>query len=187
LFPACQKVSEISIVRCPGDEGVNILQLVRDHIAGRQHMSITFESPKSRDEFWSVLEKTLDEPQSLFVYWAELKAHRRCEIASTLPSLDPLLPLISASNFPLSADHRLFVLVQHNTLRGVMANMSILIHLAGRPVEGWANFYTEDLPFPPGADSPLALRHTSFQKCTPHEAWIDVIPYPALRDNIIKD
>ncbi len=92
----------------------------------------------------------------------------------------------SVFEFPLSVDHELFVLIQHNALRGAMANMSILLHLNGRPFEGWVDFYTEDLPTP-SDNAPPSLQPTSLQKTVSHESWVDIIPYPVMRDNILKD
>ena len=65
--------------------------------------------------------------------------------------------------------------------------MSILLEAAGDPVEGWAAFEADDLHIPAEADVPSCLKPTSLQNSIPHEAWIDVLPYPALRDNIIKN
>jgi Domain of unknown function (DUF3425) len=88
-------------------------------------------------------------------------------------------------NFPLSIDHKLFVLIQHNTLRGMLTNMSILVRLNGQEFQGWDDFYTEDLPIPP-EESPPSLKYTSLQKKVAHEAWIDTIPWPRMRDNVIR-
>ena len=115
----------------------------------------------------------------------------QCVRPMNLPSPDiagnnPQGPCISAFEFPLSADHRLFVLIQYNALQGCMANMSILLNLNGRPLEGWADFYTEDLPAPPES-APVSLRPTSLQKAIPHESWVDTIPCAAMRDNILSN
>ncbi|KAH8694109.1 hypothetical protein BGW36DRAFT_384390 [Talaromyces proteolyticus] len=88
-------------------------------------------------------------------------------------------------DFPLSLDHTLFVLIQHNALRGVLTNMAILLRLNGQDFQGWADFYTEDLALPT-QESPPSLQFTHLQKTVSHESWIDVIPSASLRDNIIK-
>ena len=92
----------------------------------------------------------------------------------------------STFEFPLPVDHRLFVLIQHNALRGVPANMSILLQLNGRYLEGGADFYTEDLPTLPH-NAPPSLQSTYLQKTVSHESWIDVIPCATMRDNILKN
>ncbi|EED15693.1 hypothetical protein TSTA_051290 [Talaromyces stipitatus ATCC 10500] len=88
-------------------------------------------------------------------------------------------------DFPMSLDHKLFVLIQHNTLRGILTNMAILIRLSGRDFEVWDDFYTEDLSSPP-ENSPPCLQFTYLQRTTPHESWIDVVPSATMRDNIIR-
>ena len=62
--------------------------------------------------------------------------------------------------------------------------MSILLHLNGHSLEGWADFYLEDLP-PPSDTAPVSLRPTQLQKTISHETWVDILPYPAMRDNIL--
>lgn len=152
-------------------------QQIRDHVSGRQRLPLTFELPQSRFAFWTALE-TLGEAQGSFAYWGEVRAQLKREL--TMQSLCNF-------NSPLSVDHELFVLIQHNAIRGVMANMSLLLQQNGNSFTDWDDFYTEDLPTPPSdVNSPPCLRPTYFQKTIPHESWIDVIPYPALRDNIIK-
>lgn len=197
-------------------------QVAQDHVSGRQRLPVKFELAESRLSFWAALE-TLGEHQSLFAYWAELKAHRKREIASGLllqhssliPQLRALLNPYSHDNqvagarsveffnpslaggilhsqyslrieFPFSADHQLFSLIQYNALRGALTNMSILLFLNGRELEGWADFDTEDLLTLPD-NAPFSLQPTSLQKTVRHESWVDVIPYAILRDNIIRN
>lgn len=150
-------------------------------MSGRKRLPVAFELPQSRLAFWAALE-TLGEPQSIFAYWAELRAHRKREITSAL-TRDRCT---SAFKFPLSVDHRLFVLIQHNALRGVMTNMSILLHLNGQPFEGLVDFYTEGLSTPPD-NGPSSLQPTYLQKTITHESWIDVIPWATMRDNVIRN
>ncbi|OKL55354.1 hypothetical protein UA08_09417 [Talaromyces atroroseus] len=88
-------------------------------------------------------------------------------------------------DFPLTLDHELFVLIQHNTLRGLLTNMAILVRLSGQDFQGWDDFYTEDLPTPP-EESPPSLQFTSLQKKVSHETWIDTIPWANMRDNVIR-
>jgi len=190
---------------------MSLLQLVQDHVSGRQRMPIAFELAESRLAFWTATLETLGEPQSIFAYWAELRGQRKREILSTLLAQNPLaLPLhalqsqydpnnqaslvkciqairqcTSSFEFPLSIDHQLFTMIQYNALRGVMTNMSILLHLNGRPLEGWADFYIEDLPTPPD-HAPPSLQPTYLQKIVKHESWVDIIPYSVMRDNILR-
>ncbi|KAH6675812.1 hypothetical protein B0J14DRAFT_561516 [Halenospora varia] len=159
------------------DKNALLRQLVHDHVRGRQRMPVMFELPQSRDAFWRVLESCLDEPQSIFAYWAELKAQRKreiaftptlqecpadtypspeslaSEVASIRPSDDELLDIFldqfqPPMYTPFSSDHQLFVTIQYNALRGCMANMSILLGLKGNPVDNRAEVFVEDLPIP---------------------------------------
>ena len=172
-------------------------------------MPTTFESPQARLALWTALE-TLGESQGTFAYWAELRSQRKSEIASVALSLNQSLAMQTAHpddmqfvnilfphmiprshglpsvRFPLSADHQLFLLIQHNVLRGAMTNMSILLDLNNHPLKGWDDFYTEDLAVQPDKVPP-SLRPTDLQKAISHEAWIDVLPDGVLRDNILKN
>lgn len=217
-----QKDANNLVVERPASGDISFRQMIQYHVSGLQRLPVSFELPQSRDALWKALE-TLGEPQSIFAYWAELRAQRKSEIMSSILSqLPPLTPCLHALqshssrnnqtdavlsthvinqyltdetvhgqcnpivDFPLSMDHQLFISIQHNALRGVMTNMSILLHLNGHTLEGWADFYTEDLPIPPD-DAPPSLHLTSLQKIVPHESWIDVIPYAGMRDNILRN
>jgi hypothetical protein len=86
--------------------------------------------------------------------------------------------------FPLSLDH-LLTLIQFNVYRAALTHMSILSiptlsscdiepRVAASPV----------LPLP--ACLPPALLPTELQRYTPHKSWVDLIPFPAMRDNMIR-
>lgn len=177
-------------------------------------MKITFERSQSRETFWTVV-KTLGQSQGTLAYWAELRALRKKNIITrilppemtasshtntqshdvdalvSIHSLNQFLQIVSqyehnlAFETSLSLEHELFMSIQYNSLTGVMTNMFILLRLVGRPFDGWADFYTEDMPIPP-PQTPETLKFTQIQKTIPHESWIDPIPYAALRDNIIR-
>lgn len=109
-----------------------------------------------------------------------------------LLSLGPTLDILHNPdtwkfNFPLSADHQLFSMIQYNTLRGTMMNMSILLNSKNspRPFQGWADFYGEGISIH-CEDIPPALAPTHLQKTICHESWIDIIPSAEMRDNIIR-
>jgi hypothetical protein len=67
-----------------------------------------------------------------------------------------------------------------------LSNIILLLRLQGRPVQGFEDFDLDDVPAPPNA-APPALQATDLQRTVPHELWIDTIPYPVLRDNIIRN
>jgi len=105
-----------------------------------------------------------------------------------LDSMEKLLLArgISTFGYPLSIDRQLFVSIQYNTFRGALSNLMLLLELQGRPIRGFEDFDLEDLPAPPNT-APPALQATELQKAIPHDFWIDTIPYPVLRDNIIRN
>ncbi|EXJ89101.1 hypothetical protein A1O3_02165 [Capronia epimyces CBS 606.96] len=90
--------------------------------------------------------------------------------------------------FPLSADHCLITLVQYNVLRAILYNMATLSLLDHLPsVECHAMFGISGLKVGqlPAGEIPIDLQPTPLQKCTPHPVWIDALPFPAMRDNLI--
>jgi hypothetical protein len=128
--------------------------------------------------------------------------------------MDIDMPDATRFTFPLSPDHQLLVLVQFNVLRGLLTNMSILSLLHTLPAECGAVLYTDAVqpqqriqhpaspfssspsssssspnttPFPPNPSSlPLSLRPTALQCVIPHDAWIDAVPWPGMRDALVR-
>lgn len=140
-----------------------------------------------------------------FSYWEQLKAERE---GSTVPEpvdletsafthrlIPPMIPYLPATGlnegdeftgfrFPLSPDHQLIVLVQFNTLRAVLTNLSILSLQHIMPAECGAVFNIACLPEAPSTIPP-SLECTALQRSIPHDPWIDMIPFPAMRDNVL--
>jgi len=96
--------------------------------------------------------------------------------------------------FPLSSDH-LIVIIQLNVLRGSLYNRALLTNYLNRPIpESYECSSAEpslhlSLP-PPTTDInspsfPPCFYPTQLQLTIPHEEWIDIIPHPKWRDNII--
>lgn len=144
-----------------------------------------------------------------FSYWERLAAERKgcsppehTKLDTTSYStrlIPPMIPYLSpftneyvgegeyASiefNFPLSVDHQLIVLVQFNALRGMLTNLSILSLLHRMPTECGGIFNIACLPESPPA-IPQSLQPTELQQAIPHDIWIDMIPFPAMRDNLL--
>ncbi|KAI0403438.1 hypothetical protein F4802DRAFT_289361 [Xylaria palmicola] len=94
---------------------------------------------------------------------------------------DTTLPQIF---FPLSPDHRLLVLIQLNVFRAMLTNMSMLRLLERLPMECGMVLYGKDFPPPPEV-LPPSLQETWLQRTTPHDMWLDIVPCPKLRDNIL--
>ncbi|KAI5926014.1 hypothetical protein F4810DRAFT_657109 [Camillea tinctor] len=138
-------------------------------------------------------------------YWADLwrpvelanKQHRSILDHDLSRQISPIIPYLDDNDddtesdftpsfsFPISPDHKLIVLVQYNVLRALLTNMRILSLLDRLPAEcvGALNF--KDLPPPPDS-IPHSLRYTELQKTIPHDPWIDIIPWPTLRDNLLR-
>ncbi|KEY74474.1 hypothetical protein S7711_04509 [Stachybotrys chartarum IBT 7711] len=94
-----------------------------------------------------------------------------------------LLPKTSSNSrliFPLSSDH-LIILVQLNTLRAVMT-INRLVSKEHYDCAGGAILI---LPLDGLPDAPPNLSPTLMQATVPHEDWIDIMPHPVWRDNLI--
>ncbi len=107
--------------------------------------------------------------------------------------IPPVIPYIDGSrpvrpfSFPLSPDHQLITLIQYNLLRGMLTNMAIVSILDTIPAECGAVFtIPPSLLFEAPASPPPGLRATPLQKSTAHPLWIDAMPDPAMRDNLIR-
>ncbi|KAL7905309.1 hypothetical protein GGI35DRAFT_144020 [Trichoderma velutinum] len=114
-------------------------------------------------------------------------------VAKELPT-PPLLCgayFVSARNLLLSADHRLLTLVHNNIIRGLTANASLLNY-------PWSTVCQDDAlssfsPPNPNLDLsitqshvPVSLHPTSLQYEETHHPWLDLIPSPRFRDNLLR-
>lgn len=108
--------------------------------------------------------------------------------------IPPLIPYLDSSTparstwtitFPLSPDHHLLTLMQYNVLRATMTNLAILSLLDALPLEcRAARELIELLPTPDSI--PPTFRPTPLQLSVPHGYWIDALPVPEMRDNLIR-
>lgn len=107
----------------------------------------------------------------------------------------PLLPcgayFVSARNFLLSADHRLLTLVHNNIIRGLAANASLLNYPWSTVCQDAA--LSSFSPHAPNMDFPVTQSHlpdnlhpTPLQYEETHHPWLDLIPSPRFRDNLIR-
>ncbi|KAI1089954.1 hypothetical protein F5B19DRAFT_352127 [Rostrohypoxylon terebratum] len=140
-----------------------------------------------------------------FTYWERLEAHlneiypyprqssasisrdRGRIIIPMIPYLDSAHPLnsnIPDFAFPISADHRLIVLIQYNVLRAFMTNMSILSILHRIPLECGGALNIKYLPSAPDSIPP-SFEETLLQRQIAHDVWIDTFPWPNMRDNLL--
>lgn len=87
--------------------------------------------------------------------------------------------------FPLSPDH-LITLLQYNALRGGMIN-SQLLYGPNADQESECSAESVLLPPPPSLrEIPWTLYPTHLQQTVAHEKWIDIVPHPVWRDNMIR-
>ncbi|EXJ65426.1 hypothetical protein A1O7_01767 [Cladophialophora yegresii CBS 114405] len=110
------------------------------------------------------------------------------------PSLDTVI-------FPLCPDH-LIVLLQYNVLRASLVNRGYIARLpahtqtrahAGGESAEWSSTTVACLPNIDVDVSdldlsrllPPSLHPTRLQRTVKHAAWIDILPHPVLRDNLI--
>ncbi|KAH8690000.1 hypothetical protein BGW36DRAFT_390057 [Talaromyces proteolyticus] len=91
--------------------------------------------------------------------------------------------------FPLSSDH-LIPLLQFNVLRGLLTLRHLLSPI--RPQDSQPNecssaalYVLPDISSCPES-LPEALKPTYLQQTVPHEEWVDSIPHPVWRDNVIQ-
>lgn len=102
----------------------------------------------------------------------------------------PASTSISTIIFPLSSDH-LITLIQYNVLRGCLQNRQLLDLAEGVGLRCSVYSSTDVHVFPQSKDAqlgklPPCLRPTQIQQMNPHPRWIDILPHPAMRDNLIR-
>ena len=116
-------------------------------------------------------------------------ANARMKNRSPLLPITPAVTKLDGIVLPLSSDH-LIILLQFNVLRGCLTNRQLLSNLQSIPIP------TDDSPAPAprifpslGTSSlkslPPSLHPTHLQLTVPHEHWVDILPHPILRDNLI--
>lgn len=93
--------------------------------------------------------------------------------------------------FPPSSDH-LITLIQYNVLRASTANLKLLnlIKASNTTAESGVaviEIVTELAPCSPNGEPliPPLLQPTLIQRTIKHNRWIDIIPHPVWRDNLI--
>lgn len=115
------------------------------------------------------------------------------ELLDLQKPLIPKLPKGSAESdrvpdlvamFPLSTDH-LIPLLQYNTLRGCLTNRQLL-NIASENIRLCVDTNLNVLPMPSNQQTvPPTLLPTATQSKVEHEDWVDLIPCPKWRDNVL--
>ena len=90
--------------------------------------------------------------------------------------------------FPLSSDH-LITLLQYNVLRACLVNQDFISRLQLQDEERSSTALTVLPKYEASIVAellPQSLRPTELQTTIPHAAWIDILPHPVVRDNLIR-
>lgn len=104
---------------------------------------------------------------------------------SSRTAVPPTCPTLPEAILVLSADHCLLTLVHYNVLRAVLSNLSILSLLSNFPPTCGPLLNIPSFGVVPPHLIPPDLQPTPLQNQTPHPFWIDAIPFPGMRDNLI--
>lgn len=103
--------------------------------------------------------------------------------------IPPVIPSTSFStftlHFPLSPDHYLITLIQYNVFRAILTNFSLCSLLSTVPNTCTNTSLIPLIPTP--SSPPPTFFPTPLQLSQPHSVWIDSIPCPRLRDNLIRE
>ncbi|KAH7154246.1 hypothetical protein DER46DRAFT_561271 [Fusarium sp. MPI-SDFR-AT-0072] len=97
----------------------------------------------------------------------------------------------------ISVDHRLLHLISYNVCRGMMTNKKIMrlfaefiIEFDFPTLEPQSKTYCDIAIVRPidreHLTLPTRLEPTQIQMSSPHPCWIDIFPFPELRDNLIR-
>ncbi|KAH6967590.1 hypothetical protein BKA56DRAFT_697512 [Ilyonectria sp. MPI-CAGE-AT-0026] len=107
-------------------------------------------------------------------------------VSPTTAYVHPALPPLPFT-FPLSSDHLLH-LIQYNVFRALISNKRILNTLPSDPTACPANGpYCDDTTlYPLNPNIPSSLVPTTLQQTRYHSIWINIIPFPRMRDNLIQ-
>ncbi|KAJ6124015.1 hypothetical protein N7471_011332 [Penicillium samsonianum] len=131
----------------------------------------------------------LDEPDHIPSQGISLASERATTTSfSLLPPHTPPLNLDPQPfTFPLSSDHLLH-LIQYNVFRALISNMRTLNTLpAHSTICTMASPCRDDTAlYPLERDIPPSLIPTALQQTRYHSTWINVIPFPRVRDNLIR-
>jgi hypothetical protein len=91
-------------------------------------------------------------------------------------------------HFPLAPDYRLITLVQYNLLRAIMTNMAMLSLIDHVPVDCTASRQImTTMTTDKVSVVPESLQPTELQRMIQHDIWVDIIPCPIMRDNVLRN
>jgi hypothetical protein len=139
----------------------------------------------------SISDKTTSEP--LIPHWSE--SHQRVVLLpGQAQASKAVLPFTTTPTtldrvtFPLCPEN-LLTLLQYNVLRACFLNRSFIsrLHQQDQEAASTALVVLPDLPLEVLSTLlPESLHPTLLQRSVPHASWIDILPHPRLRDNLIR-
>ncbi|EWG53477.1 hypothetical protein FVEG_17127 [Fusarium verticillioides 7600] len=117
--------------------------------------------------------------------WVRSETHRLIppllQYSAFTGAIQPPRPIV----FPLSADHCLITLVQYNVVRALLQNMSLLSLLHHLPPGCRSSFGVSEIDTIAVKHIPSDLQATSLQRMRTPPFWINALPFPKLRYNLI--
>ncbi|KAF2688327.1 hypothetical protein K458DRAFT_414112 [Lentithecium fluviatile CBS 122367] len=137
------------------------------------HTQVAFPAPKP----------TAQKPPLIPPLLPYVKLDRPSCLPQPSPSFVHAPPIITLK-FPLSPDHHLITLIQYNVFRAVMTNFILTGQLHTLREECSVIAALPMLHNPP-ATPPPTFAPTGLQMRVRHSQWIDSVPCPRLRDNLI--
>ncbi|KAM0249150.1 hypothetical protein ACHAQJ_009189 [Trichoderma viride] len=97
----------------------------------------------------------------------------------------------SAQHLILSADHQLLTLVHNNIIRGLVTNANLLFYPWSTICQD--NSLSSFCPHRPELNLPAlhsslpsCLQATALQRKEKHHPWLDLIPFPRFRENVLR-
>ncbi|EPE36388.1 hypothetical protein GLAREA_05726 [Glarea lozoyensis ATCC 20868] len=113
------------------------------------------------------------------VKWADLSPAQANQVLHRFDNYMRQQALIASPRTDL-----LLTLIQYNVFRALVSNTHALgVGFEWLEGEATSSFYTDTWN---SVDCPAVLRPTQLQRTVEHHPWIDLFPFPALRDNILR-
>lgn len=135
--------------------------------------------------------KPADDGANQSLHSKQSQCHQVSDIDLYSPSLIPT----QDSKYPLPVDHCLITLISQNVCRGIQANKNLLqffatfidtVHNIRLPPESMSTCQISVIR-PSCQTMPPCLQPTQLQMNLPHPSWMDVLPFPEVRDNLIRN
>ncbi|KAK2686276.1 hypothetical protein QWA68_014855 [Fusarium oxysporum] len=180
-------------------------QRLKGHDAVTDQASAPFEIKRWRiDEIDSVSSQEMDNTETTaYIQYSPCRTcpstsedsviSRELPFVNVVSHQDQIITVDSTSprplnfNFPLPADHLLH-LIQHNVFRAFMSIKITLNTVFPNPkvCPVFGPCLDDTTRYPPNPNTPPSLYPTTLQLTKYHFPWINLMPFPRLRDNFIR-